>query len=230
MPKFRNRCCNPMNLEKHFIRKSLRKISESLALRYNLSTEERICLACYKKLLHPKSGDFSDNSDTETPECSENEQDVISEPIDLHSSQASTLTVKLLNFVWLIEPTTSFGISPIQQSTSSLSELSLDVTISSINEALSLLNQSPIPTRKMNMNTYLNSKVTRVARNLRKALGVENDLNNEFCNANAAEIISQLREKFNDNTSRSSRVQILTLMPSTNMNNEMILATGDMKK
>ncbi|KAK0158064.1 hypothetical protein PV327_011175 [Microctonus hyperodae] len=68
----------------------------------------------------------------------------------------------------------------------------------------------------MNMKTFLNNKVSRVAHNLRKALEIENDFNNEFCEVDAADIISQSLEKFNDNnTSRSSRVQILTLMPSS---------------
>ncbi|KAK0169666.1 hypothetical protein PV327_011451, partial [Microctonus hyperodae] len=123
------------------------------AVRFNLPTEERICSGYHQKILHPKPEDCSGNSDPETLECSQNEQDVISEPTDFHYSQASTIT----------EPTTSFEISPIQQSCSTLTELSLDITISSINQALSILNQSPIPTCKMNMKTFLNNKVSRVA-------------------------------------------------------------------
>lgn len=85
-----------------------------------------------------------------------------------------------------------------------------------MNEALLLLNQSPIPTRRMNSDTYLNNKVIRVSHNLRKTLGIGNNLSGEYCDVDAADIISKLREKFNDNnTSRSSRVQILTLMSSS---------------
>ncbi|KAK0174329.1 hypothetical protein PV327_010113 [Microctonus hyperodae] len=58
--------------------------------------------------------DCSDeSSDTETLESFENEQDVNSELIDVGDSQVDTL----------MEPTTSFEISPIQQTSSSLSEL-----------------------------------------------------------------------------------------------------------
>ncbi|KAK0167770.1 hypothetical protein PV327_001634 [Microctonus hyperodae] len=117
MPRFRDGCCNPMNLDKHLIKTSLRKISQSLAVRYNLSTDERICSGCHQKLLHPKPVDCSGNSDPETFDYS---------------------TI----FFPLIQPTTSFEISPIQQSCSSLSELSLNITIPSINQALSILNQS----------------------------------------------------------------------------------------
>ncbi|KAK0074185.1 hypothetical protein PV325_008666 [Microctonus aethiopoides] len=170
MPKFSDRCCNPINLEKHFVKTSLRKIPLHI-VRYYLSTEDRICSGCYKKLLNLSADKYCDKSDTETPESFENEQDVKSQPIDVDDSPVNTLT----------EPTTSFEESPIQQSSSSLSQLSLDITLSSINEALLLLNESPIPTRKMNRDTYLNNKVTRVAHNLKKALGVGNGLNDEYC-------------------------------------------------
>lgn len=97
-----------------------------------------------------------------------------------------------------------------------MSELSLGITLPTINEALTLLNQSPVSAQGRNSDTYLNQKVTRVARNLRKALGVKTQKNDEFSNADATEIINGLRDKFkDDNSSRSTRVQILTLLPSS---------------
>ncbi|KAK0159866.1 hypothetical protein PV327_010932 [Microctonus hyperodae] len=200
MPKFYDRCCNPMNLEKHCIEKALRKLSKNLADRYNLSTNDRVCSVCHKKLLNliqntNNTDDCSDtSSDTVILQSFESEQHVESEPIDVDDCKVDILT----------EPTTSFEISPIQQTSSSLSELSLDITLSSINEVLLLLNQSPIPVRKMNVDTFLNNKVSRVVDNLKKALRIKNDLHNHFCDVDAAEIISKLQEKFNDNnTSRS---------------------------
>lgn len=97
MPKFRDRCCNPMNLEKHKIKIGLRGIPEHLVVRFNLSTEERICSGCYKKLLNLTSDNYSDKSDTEIPENFEYEQDVKSQPIDVDHSQVNTLTGISLN-------------------------------------------------------------------------------------------------------------------------------------
>ncbi|KAK0168017.1 hypothetical protein PV327_001858 [Microctonus hyperodae] len=149
MPKFHDRCCNPMNLKKHLIKSGLRKISHTLVVRYNMSPQDRICSGCYKKLLHPDSNKCSvKSSDPETPpEYFENEQNVNSKPItDVNDSQVNTLTY---------QPTTSFEISSIEQSCSSLPELSPDI-VSTINEALLLLNESPITSQKINMDTFLN--------------------------------------------------------------------------
>lgn len=108
-----------------------------------------------------------------------------------------------------------------------MSELSLDITLPTINQALSLLNQSPIPARKKIADSYLNNKITRVTQNLRTALGAENNVNNQFSDADAADIIYKLREKFNDdNTSRSSRLQILTLLPSSWSVNKVVEVMG----
>ncbi|KAK0084554.1 hypothetical protein PV326_006231 [Microctonus aethiopoides] len=75
MPKFCDRCCNPMNLENHKIQTSLRK-----------------CSACYKKLLNLKTVNDSDKSETEILESFEYEKDVRSHPIDVDDSQVNTLT------------------------------------------------------------------------------------------------------------------------------------------
>ncbi|KAK0076407.1 hypothetical protein PV325_005458 [Microctonus aethiopoides] len=80
MPKFCDRCCNPMNLENHKIQTSLRK-----------------CSACYKKLLNLKTVNDSDKSETEILESFEYEKDVRSHPIDVDDSQVNTLTGVSLN-------------------------------------------------------------------------------------------------------------------------------------
>lgn len=68
--------------------------------------------------------------------------------------------------------------------------------------------------RRQNDDTYLNNKITRVAYNLRKALGVQNAVEFQCSDIDAAEIINKLKEKYNDtDTSTSLRLQILTLMP-----------------
>ncbi|CAH0562925.1 unnamed protein product [Brassicogethes aeneus] len=120
----------------------------------------------------------------------------------------------ICNFFVFLASSSSGQELLIQQSSFSMSEMSLSITLPTINEALALLDQSPVSAKRRIFETYLDNKVTRVAQNLRKALGVKNHMNTEFSDADATEIINSLREKFNDDdTSRSIRVQILTLLP-----------------
>ncbi|XP_074105556.1 uncharacterized protein LOC141531564 [Cotesia typhae] len=207
MPKFRDRCCNPHNLENHRKTSSLRNVPQNLANRYNLSTVDRICSSCYKKLLHHYAESLSDESDDNEPdERSENDENILTGSIEVDNSGGNNLT----------DPTTSVGESQIQQSSSSLSELSLEITRPIVNEALLLLNQSPLLARRVNDETYLNNKVSRVADSLKKALGIPNPVDFQCSNTDAAEIIKKLREKFHDtNTTKSLRIQMLTLMPSS---------------
>lgn len=182
MPKFFDRCCNPMNTGRHKVKSSLRKLPEYLRIRYRLSMGNRVCTACYKKLL----ARYNQNDYEETID-------------DVQESR----------------------------STSPLSELSADITLPATNEALSLLNQSPIPAKKIIYDTYLNDKITRVAQNMRKALGVKNNVNYEYTDADAADIIDKLKCKFNDDdTSRSSRIQILTLLPTSWSVNKVVEVMG----
>ncbi|XP_074112106.1 uncharacterized protein LOC141535849 [Cotesia typhae] len=207
MPKFRDRCCNLHNLENHRKTSSLRNVPQNLANRYNLSTVDRICSSCYKKLLHHYAESLSDESDDNEPdERSENDENILTGSIEVDNSGGNNLT----------DPTTSVGESQIQQSSSSLSELSLEITRPIVNEALLLLNQSPLLARRVNDETYLNNKVSRVADSLKKALGIPNPVDFQCSNTDAAEIITKLREKFHDtNTTKSLRIQMLTLMPSS---------------
>lgn len=85
-----------------------------------------------------------------------------------------------------------------------------------ISEIVFTGNQSPNSARRTVFDTNLNDKVIRVAQDLRKALRGENEINNQFSDADAAEIIHKLGDKFkHDDTNRSTRVQILTLLPSS---------------
>ncbi|XP_074109344.1 uncharacterized protein LOC141534105 [Cotesia typhae] len=180
MPKFRDRCCNPHNLENHRKTSSLRNVPQNLANRYNLSTVDRICSSCYKKLLHHYAESLSDESDDNEPdERSENDENILTGSIEVDNSGGNNLT----------DPTTSVGESLIQQSSSSLSELSLEITRPIVNEALLLLNQSPLLARRVNDETYLNNKVSRVADSLKKALGIPNPVDFQCSNTDAAEII-----------------------------------------
>lgn len=88
MPLFCDRCYNPMNIEKHLVKSSLRKLPEYLAIHYRLPTNDnrRVCVACYKKL-KKDTADFSEES-----ESFENDQNVNEEPIDVDESQDTNVT------------------------------------------------------------------------------------------------------------------------------------------
>ncbi|KAI4473734.1 hypothetical protein M0804_015206 [Polistes exclamans] len=169
-------------------------------------------------MLQPSVENTSDESDdNQNNDYFEIDQNIISGSIEVYDSERNNLT----------EPTTSYGESLVKQSSSSLSELRLEITRPTINDALLLLNQSPLLTRRQNDDTYLNNKITRVAYNLRKALGVQNTVEFQCSDTDAAEIIEKLREKFNDtDTSTSLRLQILTLMPSSWSIDKIVVVMG----
>lgn len=110
-----------------------------------------------------------------------------------------------------------------------MSQLSLGITLPVINEAFNLLNESPISSKKRSNEIYLKSKIKNVARNLTKSLGVGDYSNShhKFCDSDAEDIISRLKEKFHDeHTSNWEKIQILTLMPSSWSNNKIIEVMG----
>lgn len=104
----------------------------------------------------------------------------------------------------------------IAQQSSSLSQLSLETTLPTINEAFSLLNESPILTKKKTSYIYLKNKVDQVTVNLKKTLGIseEHTPPHVFSVNDTLDIITRLKEKYHDeNTCRKERIQILSLMP-----------------
>ncbi|KAH0535000.1 hypothetical protein KQX54_011701 [Cotesia glomerata] len=167
MPKFFDRCCNPLNLDNHKKTKSF---------------------PCHKKLLKQYAEDSTkdtDNESNESLEADENFKDGI-----IHVDESPDTIASI--------PSSSGQELLIQQSSSSMSEMSLSITFPTIYEALALLNQSPVSAKRRMFETYLDNKVTRVTQNLRKALGVKNHINTEFSDTDTTEIINSLREKFND--------------------------------
>lgn len=105
----------------------------------------------------------------------------------------------------------------ISEQCSSQSQLSLDVTISTINQALALLNESPIDVKRKNDESYLSKRADDLAYNVKKMLGVTDPslLSRDFNSTDAYNIIMRLKSKFNDDeTSYAERIQILTIMPT----------------
>lgn len=97
----------------------------------------------------------------------------------------------------------------VTQQSSSLSQLSLGTTLPIINEAFSLLNESPRPTKKGTSAVYLKNKVDQVTGNLKKALGISEELKtmHVFSENDPLDIITRLKEKYhNENTSQMERI------------------------
>ncbi|XP_066590497.1 uncharacterized protein [Prorops nasuta] len=100
--------------------------------------------------------------------------------------------------------------------TSDMSQLSIDVTFAVVNEAFGLLNESPIAKENLNNRTYLNSKVSKVNQSLNKSLQLLEGPDSEINSNNFLKMIEELKIKFNDNdTIRSDKIRILTLLPET---------------
>ncbi|XP_074093767.1 uncharacterized protein LOC141536000 [Cotesia typhae] len=62
----------------------------------------------------------------------------------------------------------SFDSEPKASQSSSGSQVSAATQLPVINHALELLNQSPIPSKKLNDNQFLNNKINRVSDSLKK--------------------------------------------------------------
>ncbi|KAH0534996.1 hypothetical protein KQX54_011602 [Cotesia glomerata] len=162
IPKFFDRCCNPFNLDKHLKKSSLRNLPEYLAVQFYLSTNDRVCSACYKKLLYQYTENLPEDTDDELNESFETDEYVHDEIIPVEES-------------------------PDTFASSSLSAMSLSTTLLTRNDALVLSNQSPVAAKRTS-ETYLDDEVNRVAQSLRKALAVKNYINPEFSYSDADQI------------------------------------------
>ncbi|XP_044597311.1 uncharacterized protein LOC123273896 [Cotesia glomerata] len=109
----------------------------------------------------------------------------------------------------------SFDSEPIASQSSSGSQVSAATQLPVINHALELLNQSPIPSKKLNDNQFLNNKINRVSDSLKKVLLSSSDEESiDDDGENFRSLIKMLYDKFNDKeTDKSLKIQILTLLP-----------------
>lgn len=114
----------------------------------------------------------------------------------------------------------SFSSEPQGSQSTSASQVSAATQLPIINQALQLLNQSPIPSRKLNNNRFLNNKINRISDSLKKVLLSSTDeesIDDESIDDDAANfrsLIEKLHDKFNDkDTEKSVKIQILTLLP-----------------
>lgn len=88
MPKFFNRCCNPTDIERHNVKISLRRLPEYLRIHYRLSTKDRVCSACYKKLLKQ----YTKDSEESAGKPNESFTNIREELIDVGESQDANMT------------------------------------------------------------------------------------------------------------------------------------------
>lgn len=100
--------------------------------------------------------------------------------------------------------------------TNSMSQLSLETVFPVVNDAFAFLNQSPIVKKHVNNQSYLQNKVQKVCYELNTTLGIPKDTYDESYSKDFLEMIEKLKIKFNDdNTTRSEKIQILTILPES---------------
>lgn len=111
----------------------------------------------------------------------------------------------------------SFCSEVFPSQSSSSSEVSIETQLQVINNALNLLHESPVPSKKLLDRRYLERKVNQITCNLRKLFRLDNDSQPDQ-NINLTDfqnLIDRLKIKFNDeSTSTGQKIQILTLLPS----------------
>jgi len=84
-----------------------------------------------------------------------------------------------------------------------------------INEALPLLNITPIDNNSTNNSLYLKEKYYEICSTFATLLGLDSRSNHYENSLNYKNILENLKEKFNDeNTTRDQKMQILTLLPA----------------
>lgn len=115
-------------------------------------------------------------------------------------------------------------LKPLESSSSNVNETSFEFSISSqlsvgtqlpvVNQALSLLNISPIDAYSTYKPSYLKARYYDICSTFATLLGLQ-DNNNKYENSlNCEGILNNLKQKFNDkSTTREQKIQILTLLP-----------------
>lgn len=100
---------------------------------------------------------------------------------------------------------------------SQTSNLSASVTLPVINDALQLLDNSPIPRKKLKKvnNTWIPQKIKTMAYSLERSLGVDTSVLTGDAK-NFGEMLTQLKIKYHQfGTSRDIKIQMLTILPKS---------------
>lgn len=91
----------------------------------------------------------------------------------------------------------------------------LDNALSSLNNSLQSLGESPVKSKRLNERSYPKKKLMKIDNSLRLVLGVESEGENKPKMDDETEIISQLKNKFKNTTKKSEKIQILTILPES---------------
>ncbi|KAF7996077.1 hypothetical protein HCN44_009913 [Aphidius gifuensis] len=207
---FRDRCGNPFNIDSHISRIGLRKLSENLKLKWGINSNYLVCSRCRKQLseqqpMHQSESDEDDETRESEKEDLESEPgedivDIIDEPVAGCSQVSKSIS--------------------IHSNKSSAPTISIESKLPTINAALAVLENSPIPQKKLKLDPWVENKVDKIAANLKRTLGLPYVADNKSSDLRQdgkhfRELIEKLKDKFHANdTTKNMKIQILTLLPS----------------
>ena len=86
-----------------------------------------------------------------------------------------------------------------------------DLDLSSINQCLEKIGETPIVSQKLHQQKYPKQKVKKISTAINKAVIRDKDLDSD----DESEIIKQLKEEFHTTTQQSKKIQILTVLPKS---------------
>lgn len=145
--------------------------------------------------VNPKKGEAPVQSSQELPSLSGEEPAVL-------ASQETASTAS-----------EDMGFTQSTTSTSQESAPDEQLVLSSVNRALEILDQSPIPCKKAKLSNWVSKKIDRACVDLKERLRCNYDPPGSDKTA-LAEIVNGLKKKYQDvNTTRSEKIQILTVLP-----------------
>lgn len=97
-------------------------------------------------------------------------------------------------------------------------EITSKLGIAALNESLSIIGETPIKKKRLNEKNYPKEKLKKVSAALQKnifSLEASNIEEQSYKDPIETEIISQLKSKFNQTTSKSEKMLILTILPQS---------------
>lgn len=106
------------------------------------------------------------------------------------------------------------GPSVIQDCGDELKILDREEALDSLNISLHILGESPVSKKKIKLQKYPKEKSKKIGNAIQKLFQLD-PTNDEEVIPVESEIICQLKEKFHTSTSRSEKVQILTILPKS---------------
>lgn len=107
------------------------------------------------------------------------------------------------------------GTSSEQDFEEQLNEFDYNEALDSLNSSLNILGESPISKKKLKLQKYPKEKFHKVETAVQKLFEMDDSVDDEIVQSAESEMICQLKEKFCSSTSRSEKIQILTILPKS---------------